>query len=164
MNMDAILKQIKQESREKALNNGAYTGYALISALKDISDKNKTVYINMKSPVYNDNYDVVDYSYQLVSSDFKCDSWRGSYDLPSVEYVALYKSENVEVFTVQDVIINIQESDGREVMGWKGGDFTLSMNDVIYIANQGESNNAITVVDIEELPDVVILHTEPDMY
>ena len=48
--------------------------------------------------------------------------------------------------------------------GWKGGDFTLSMNDVIYIANQGESNNAITVVDIEELPDVVILHTEPDMY
>ena len=164
MNMDAILKQIKQESREKALNNGAYTGYALISALKDISDKNKTVYINMKSPVYNDNYDVVDYSYQLVSSDFKCDSWRGSYDLPSVEYVALYKAENVEVFTVQEIVKNIEESDDLEVSGWKGGDLTLSMNDIIYVANQGESNNAIAVVDIEELPDVVILHTEPDMY
>ena len=65
---------------------------------------------------------------------------------------------------MQDVIKNIEESDSLEVTGWKGGDFTLSMNDVIYIANQGESNNAITVVDIEELPDVVILHTEPDMY
>ncbi len=164
MNRDAMLKQINQESREKALNNGAYTGYALINALKDISYRNKTVYINMKSPIYDDNYDVVDYSYQLVSSDFKCDSWRGSYNLPAVGYVALDISNSVKVFTVQDVIKNIEESDSLEVTGWKGGDFTLSMNDVIYIANQGESNNAITVVDIEELPDVVILHTEPDMY
>ena len=164
MYIDAILKQINQESREKALNNGAYTGYALTNALKDISDKNKPVYINMKSPIYDDNYDVVDYSYQLVSSDFKCDSWRGSYNLPSVGYVALDISDNLEVFTVQDVIKNIEESEGLEVRGWKGGDFTLSINDVFYIANQGESNNAITVVDIEELPDVVILHTEPDMY
>lgn len=164
MNRDAMLKQINQESREKALNNGAYTGYALISALKDISYRNKTVYINMKSPIYDDNYDVVDYSYQLVSSDFKCDSWRGSYNLPSVGYDVVDISNSVEVFTVQDVIKNIEESDSLEVTGWKGGDFTLSMNDVIYIANQGESNNAITVVDIEELPDVVILHTEPDMY
>ncbi len=164
MNIDAILKQINQESREKALNNGAYTGYALTNTLKDVSNRNKPVYINMKSPIYDDNYDVVDYSYQLVSSDFKCDSWGGSYNLPSVGYVALDTSNNVEVFTVQDVIRNIEESEGLEVRGWKGGDFTLSMNDVIYIANQGESNSAITVVDIEELPDVVILHTEPDMY
>ncbi len=164
MNIDAILKQINQESREKALNNGAYTGYALTNTLKDVSNRNKPVHINMKSPIYDDNYDVVDYSYQLVSSDFKCDSWRGSYNLPSVGYVALDTSNNVEVFTVQDVIRNIEESEGLEVRGWKGGDFTLSMNDVIYIANQGESNSAITVVDIEELPDVVILHTEPDMY
>ena len=164
MDIDSILKQINQESREKALNNGAYTGYALTSALKDISDRTKTVYISMKSPIYDDNYDVVDYSYQLVSSDFKCDSWRGSYNLPSVGYVALDISDSVEVFTVQDVIKNIEESEGLEVSGWKGGDFTLSMDDVIYVANQGESNNAITVVDIEELTDVVILHTEPDMY
>ena len=163
MNRDAILKQINQESREKALNNGAYTGYALTSALKDISDRSKTVYINMKSPIYDDNYDVVDYSYQLVSSDFKCDSWRGSYNLPSVGYVALDISNSVKVFTVQDVIKNIEESEGLEVSGWKGGDFTLSMNDMIYVANQGESNNGITFVDIEELPDVVILHTEADM-
>lgn len=164
MNRDAMLKQINQESREKALNNGVYTGYALTSALKDISDRNKIVYINMKSPIYDDNYDVVDYSYQLVSSDFKCDSWRGSYNLPSVGYVALDISGSVEVFTVQDIIKNIEESEGLEVSGWKGGDFTLSMDDVIYVANQGESNNAITVVDVEELPEVVILHTEPDMY
>ena len=96
----------------------------------------------------------------MVSSDFKCDSWRGSYDLPSVGYVA----SECETFSVQEIITNIEESEGLYVTGWKGGDFTLSMDDVIYIANQGESNSSIAVVDVEELPDVVVLHTEPDMY
>ena len=158
--MDSILKQIKQESREKALSNGAYTGYQLISKLKDILDRNKPVIINMKLPAYDNNYEVIGYDYLLVASDFKCGSWRGSYDLPAAGFVSLDDG----TFSVQDVIRNIEESEGLEVRGWKGGDFTLSMNDVIYVANQGESNNAITVVDIEELPDVVILHTEPDMY
>jgi len=160
MDMDSIYKLIKQESREKALSNGAYTGYQLISKLKDISDRNKPVIINMKVPAYDNNYEVIGYDCLLVASDFKCRSWRGSYDLPAAGFVSLDDG----TFSVKEIIKNIEESDRLEVTGWKGGDFTLSMNDVIYIANQGESNNAITVVDIEELPDVVILHTEPDMY
>ena len=160
MYMDSILKQIKQESREKALSNGAYTGYQLISKLKDVSDRNKPVIINMKLPAYDDNYEVIGYDYIYVASDFKCRSWRGSYDLPA----AGFDSPDDATFLVKEIIKNIEESDRLEVTGWKGGDFTLSMNDVIYIANQGESNESIAVVDIEELPDVVILHTEPDMY
>ena len=158
--MNSISKLIKQESREKALSNGAYTGYQLISKLKDILDRNKPVIINMKVPAYDDNYEVIGYDCLLVASDFKCRSWRGSYDLPAAGFVSLDDG----TFSVKEIIKNVEESDGLEVTGWKGGDFTLSMNDIIYIANQGESNNAITVVDIEELPDVVILHTEPDMY
>lgn len=158
--MDSILKQIKQESREKALSNGAYTGYQLISKLKDVSDRNKPVIINMKLPAYDNNYKVIGYDYIYVASDFKCRSWRGSYDLPATGFV----SPDYDTFSVEEIIKNIEESDRLEVTGWKGGDFTLSMDDVIYIANQGESNESIAVVDIEELPDVVILHTEPDMY
>lgn len=160
MDMELILKQIKQEAREKALNNGAYTGYKLISELKDISNRNKPVIINMKLPVYDEEYEIIDYTYEMISSDFKCNSWRGSYDLPSVGYV----SPESKTFSVQEIITNIEESEGLKVTGWKGGDFTLSMNDVIYIANQGESNSSIAVVCVEELPDVVVLHTEPDMY
>ena len=160
MDMESILKQIKQDSREKALNNGAYTGYRLISELKDISNMNKPVLINMKLPVYDEDYEIIDYTYEMVSSDFKCGSWRGSYDLPSAGYV----SPEYETFSVQEIITNIEESEGGRVTGWKGGDFILSMNDVIYIANQGKSNSSIAVVDVEELPDVVVLHTEPDMY
>ena len=160
MDMESILKQVKQEAREKALSNGAYTGYRIISELKDISNRNKPVIINMKYPVYDDNYDVIGFEYEMVSSDFKCDSWRGSYDLPSAGYV----SPESKTFTVQEIISNIEESEGLKVTGWKGGDFTLSMNDVIYIANQGESNECTAVVGVEELHDVLVLHTEPDMY
>ena len=88
MDMESILKQIKQGSREKALNNGAYTGYRLISELKDISNMNKPVLINMKLPIYDEEYEIIDYTYEIVSSDFKCGSWRGSYDLPSAGYVS----------------------------------------------------------------------------
>lgn len=160
MDMESILKQIKQKAREKALNNGAYIGYRLLSELKDISNRNKPVIINMKLPIYDEEYELIDYIYEIVSSDFKCNSWRGSYDLPSVGYV----SSECETFSVQEIITNIEESEGLKVTGWKGGDFTLSMNDIIYIANQGESNSSIAVVNVEEFEDALVLHTEPDMY
>ena len=107
MDMESILKQVKQEAREKTLNNGAYTGYRIISELKDISNRNKPVIINMKYPVYDDNYDVMGFEYEMVSSDFKCDSWRGSYDLPSVGYVA----PEYTTFSVQEISTNIEKSE-----------------------------------------------------
>ena len=144
-----ILKQIKLESEQKALDNGTFSGYELVAKLGTIEDKAKLVHIELNCPS-NDNS-------IMVGSDFICDSWRGPYDLPSAPYNDTY-------YSVEDVIRNILDSEGENVEGYKGGNFTLSMDDVIYIANYGDSNCSLAITSIEELEDKVILHTSPDMY
>ena len=144
-----MLKQIKLEAKQEAMENGAFSGYELVAKLGTIEDKAKLVHIELNYPS-NDNS-------IMVGSDFICDSWRGSYDLPSAPYNYTYD-------TVEDVIRNILDSEGENVEGYKGGNFTLSMDDVIYIANYGDSNCSLAITSVEELEDKVILHTSPDMY
>ena len=157
-NLNSILSQIKTEAKQKAESKGAYSGYKLVAELNSIQNKNTPVVISLKTPVYDEDYNIIDYTFTLVGSDFQCYSWRGSYDLPAAGYV------EDSSFSVQTIIDNILASDGKEVTGWKGGDFTLSMNDIIYIANQGTSNNETAIVGITESDDYIILETEPDMY
>ena len=144
-----ILEQIKLESKQKALDNGAFSGYKLVAKLGTIEDKAKLVHIELNYP--DDSNPII------VGSDFICDSWRGSYDLPAAPYNDTY-------YSVEDVIQNILDSEGENVEGYKGGNFILSMDDVIYIANYGCSNYSLAVTSVEELEDRVILHTSPDMY
>ena len=144
-----MLKQIKLEAKQEAMENGAFSGYELVAKLGTIEDKAKLVHIELNYPS-NDNS-------IMVGSDFICDSWRGSYDLPAASYEDTY-------YSVKEVIQNILDSEGRDVEGYKGGNFTLSMDDVIYIANYGDSNCSLAITSAEELEDKVILHTSPDMY
>ena len=157
-NLNSILLQIKTEAKQKAESKGAYSGYKLVTELNSIQNKNTPVVIALKTPVYDEDYNIVDYTFTLVGSDFQCYSWRGPYDLPAADY------EENSSFSVQTIIDNIIASDGKKVPGWKGGDLTLSMNDIIYIANHGKSNNATAIVEITESDDYIILETETDMY
>ena len=106
-----MLKQIKLEAKQEAMENGAFSGYELVAKLGTIEDKAKLVHIELNYPS-NDNS-------IMVGSDFICDSWRGSYDLPSAPYNDTY-------YSVEDVIQNILDSEGENVEGYKGGNFTLS--------------------------------------
>ena len=170
--MKSILTQIKQEAKAQALKNGAYSGYAIRNRLNEVKDKSKPVIISMTSPIYDEDYVITDYHYTLVISDFICDSWRGSYNLPAISYDFIpftydevgESIKSVRHNSVKDVIKNIEESDGKDVEGYKGGDFTLDMSDVIYIANYGNSNNCIAIVGIEEFESFVLCYTKPDMY
>ncbi len=172
MSMESIMTQIKQEAKATALKNGAYSGYAIRNRLNEVKDKSKPVIISMTSPIYDEDYVIIDYHYTLVISDFVCDSWRGSYDLPAISYGVLPFSYT-EIDTsltkgrygsVEAIIKNIEESDGYRVEGYKGGDFTLDMSDVVYIANYGDSNYSIAIVGIEEFEHYVLCYTKPDMY
>ena len=158
MDINDILAIIKAKPKEKALSNGAFSGYRLLAELQKVQNKDTKVIIALKIPVYDDNYEIKEYTYKSVGSNFMCDSWRGSYDLPAANY-----TENTS-YSVQTIINNITASKSKSVQGWKGGDFTLSMNDVIYIANQGCSNNSTAIVGITESDEFIILQTEPDMY
>ena len=153
-----VLNQIKEESKEKALHQGAYTGNALIAELQLIENKSLQVVINLVKPVYSKDYKIIGTTNKHVYSNFSLGSWRGSYDLPAASYVT---DSN---YTVQEIIDNLLDSDGEEVTGWKGGEFTLSLDDVIYIANPGETNNATAIIDITVDESTVTLHTAFDMY
>ena len=159
LDITEILSQIKVESKEHAISKGAYSGFKLATELQQITDKTKPVIVNLKIPIYANNK-IIDYTYEQVNSPFICDSWRGSYELPAAGYFPI----NSKSYSIQTVIDNILESDGDTVTGWKGGEFTLSMNDIIYIANDGEVNYSTVVVNIRETDDFIILETEPDMY
>lgn len=158
INLNSLLSQIKAEAKKEAESKGAYSGYKLVAELNSIQDKSTPVVIALKTPVYDEDYNIKDYTSKLVGSDFQCKSWRGSYDLPAAGYV------EDSSFSIQTIIDNILASDSKEVTGWKGGNFTLSMNDIIYIANQGNSNNSTAIVGITESDEYIILETEPGMY
>ena len=152
-----VLNQIKEESKEKALHQGAYTGNALIAELQLIENKSLQVVINLVKPVYSKDYKIIGTTNKHVYSNFSLGSWRGSYDLPAASYVT---DSN---YTVQEIIDNLLDSDGEEVTGWKGGEFTLSMDDIIYVANYGSSNNSTAIVDIIEENGLVVCITQTDM-
>lgn len=151
--IDAVLSKVKAEAKFKAEANGAMSGYKIVSELCNF-DRNQKVIIRL--------FDNESDTYQDVESNFNCTSWRGSYDLPAISYEPVNHTSTS--YTITEIINNINNSQGKEVTGYKGGEFTLSMNDIIYVANYGSSNNSTAIVDIIEENGLVVCITQTDMY
>ena len=141
---DFIEIQKKQWAKESN-NKGAMSAEEIISKLKGFKDSNKLIVIEMNNEIF--------------TSDFAADSWRGSYNLPAIEY---YSGDSG--CSVDSAIEDLQEIDGMEVSGYKGGDYTLNKEDPLFIANYGESNNCTAIVDIVESDEFIICLTKQDMY
>lgn len=138
--------EIQKKQRAKESNNkGAMSAEEIISKLEEFKDSNKLVFIEMNSEIF--------------TSDFAADSWRGSYNLPSIEYC----SEDSGC-SIDSAIKNLQEINGMKVEGYKGGDYVLNKEDPLFIANYGCSNNCTAIVDIQETNDFIICLTKQDMY
>ena len=137
---DSKLKWAKESNDKDAMS-----AEEIISKLEEFKDSNKLVVIEMNNKIF--------------TSDFSADSWRGSYNLPSIEY---YNSDSG--CSVESAIENLQEIDGMQVTGYKGGDYVLNKEDPLFIANYGESNNCTAIVDIQETNDFIICLTKQDMY
>ena len=150
---NAVLSEIKSKAKAKAEANGAMSGYKIITELIKF-DRNQKVIIRI--------FDNENDTYQDVESDFNCGSWRGSYDLPAISYKPVNHTSTS--YTITEIINNINNSQGKEVTGYKGGEFTLSMNDIIYVANYGSSNNSTAIVDIIEENGLIVCITQTDMY
>ena len=141
---DFIEIQKKQWAKESN-NKGAMSAEEIISKLKEFKDSKKLIVIEMNNEIF--------------TSNFAADSWRGSYNLPAIEY---YSGDSG--CSVDSAIEDLQEIDGMEVYGYKGGDYTLNKEDPLFIANYGESNNCTAIVDIVESDEFIICLTKQDMY
>ena len=141
---DFIEIQKKQWAKD-SLNKGAMSAEEIINKLEEFKDSNKLIIIEMNNEIF--------------TSDFAADSWRGSYNLPAIEY---YSGKSG--CSVNSAIENLQEIDGMKVSGYKGGDYVLNEEDPLFIANYGDSNNCTAIVDIIESDEFIICLTKQDMY
>ena len=96
----------------------------------------------------------------MYTSDFECDSWRGSYELPAIEATLI---DNImEATTVEIALENLKECDGTVVHGYKGGEFILSEDSPLFIVPCfSNSGNCVGITSIDDDGQV---HIKPDMY
>ena len=75
------------------------------------------------------------------------DSWRGSYDIPAVVVKPALNLK--DCITAKDFITALKYCDGLEVTGWKGGHFTLSEDDTLFLVSEwGTSGDSTTISKI----------------
>ena len=143
--MKELIEEFKNSFKNESLDKGAMSANDIIEKLKEFESTNKLVVIEMNNEIY--------------TSDFDADSWRGSYSLPAIGYS--YDNSGVSIETAID---NLNEANGREVTGYKGGEYQLNADDPIFVANYGESNNCTAIIDVVEIENYIVCLTKEDMY
>lgn len=94
-----------------------------------------------------------------ASTDFACDSWRGSYNLPATIV------EMDTVYTVEEALTNLRQVYGMEVTGWKGGKFILGDYDEVFLVNDPRSVGDCTIVtNVHDYDSFVELTIQNDSY
>ena len=78
------------------------------------------------------------------------DSWRGSYDCPQIGYrLTGYDSDSdKDSITAEQFLKELELGiSGRVYTGWKGGDFTYSEDDGLWVSNSGNASGTV-IIDV----------------
>lgn len=109
-----------------------------------------------------------DKTYKSVEFDFgsavptDLDSWRGSYNELALGYRLSGYDNQDEHFAeckADKLLEHLKESIGKEYSGWKGGEFTMSENTPIWVANSGNSGNT-SVVGVYDANYKIVIITQ----
>ena len=97
----------------------------------------------------------------IVSSDFVCDSWRGSYNEPFATI-----AENTSFSTVSEIIANLEEVEGLKVTGYKGGNYVLNDCSFVYLEEGPSSWSGVNaaVTGIEDRGSHLLMFAEADQH
>lgn len=71
-------------------------------------------------------------------------SWRGSYAELAINFDFLGYSkfnEKAEAMKLKDFTEMLEQSVGKEYQGWKGGEYVMSLDTPLWVANDGNSGN-----------------------
>lgn len=91
-------------------------------------------------------------------------SWRGNYREVAINYsLSGYDGKQFAHTDLKDFVVMIQKSIGKEFYGWKGGDFTMTEDTPVWVANDGNVGNT-AVVGIKNEDYTVIILTEYKEY
>ena len=94
------------------------------------------------------------------------DSSRGSYDKPAIGWMATGYSGSVSSDsypTVESLIGQLEAAiqPWREYSGWKGGEYSYTEDDVLYVDNTGDWSGTV-IVRVEDRDYEVFLHTQKE--
>ncbi len=89
----------------------------------------------------------------------RIDSWRGSYDQPSLFWDMTYCNITVKYF-----IAMLEEINGMNVIGYKGGEFVLRGDSEIYLSYNPRDYTMCVIERISKENHQLILHTKYQEY
>lgn len=78
----------------------------------------------------------------------KLDSYRGSYDELALGYKLTGYDNDAEHLTeikAKDLLNHLKEAIGKEYTGWKGGNYTMSKDTPVWVANSGNAGSTAIV-------------------
>ena len=107
--------------------------------------------------VDDDFYVLIEFECGAIYSDFVTDSWRGSYGLP-----AIFATE--EPHKVKWCRDNLSLTDGKQVTGYKGGDYTLSEMSELFVEEYDGGSTAHAIVDYKVFDGYVVMKTQANAY
>lgn len=88
-------------------------------------------------------------------------SWRGAYSELAINYgLGGYDNDNADQSAHRDLADfrkELEEAVGKEFYGWKGGDFTMSLDTPLWVANDGNVGNTGVVGIRNNVYEVIIL-------
>lgn len=145
---DQIKAILAKEKAERLKTTSQLMLGEFILQLESVTDKTKKVIFD------NPNYMPINF-----------DSWRGVYEDLMLEYDVL--DEN-KLLAVSDWIEKAKECLGKTFTGYKGGDFTMGKNTILWVSQyascggfkQTKDLPYQAVVGIEETESVVVILTE----
>lgn len=143
--IEQLLENSKLEWANESIEKGAMSSKEIRIKLIEFEKSNKNIIIEMNG--------------ELITTFFEADSWRGSYNLPAIDYCS-----SKDGCTVSVALENLKKIDGMHVRGYKGGDFTLREIDPLFIALYGDTNYCTAIVDIIETSDFIVCLTRQEMY
>lgn len=129
---------IKSNRRQRISESDQLTIGEIISKVKAISDKEGELHVQ---------YDFAD----LYPTDI--DSWRGSYD-----ELALNHSSGGDKLTGSEFVRMLGLCIGKTFTGYKGGEYVMSEDTPVWVANYGDVGST-AVVDVVETHYSILLIT-----
>ena len=149
MNLEELNELVSNQRKESFATSHQITVGELIKQLENTElmyDENeyKSVYFDFGSAIPTN-----------------IDSWRGSYDELALGYeLTGYDSKENAHFSdckADKLLEELKSAIGKTYTGWKGGDFIMSENTPIWVANSGNSGNTGIIGVLDEDWCIIIL-------
>ncbi len=152
MDLQTYLNDTVRTARKNRFNQSDQLSLGdMIKRLEAIAAKQQAI---IKK--YNSEAEVVyDFEYLYPTS---IDSWRGIYAELALNFVGTYRGiDSPDKMTVSSFLQMLKGCIGKSFTGYKGGEFEMSEETPVWVANYGHSGNTAVLDIVDKEYEVIIM-------